>query len=102
MVGVVVVVAMDATCGQHLLVVELHSKFITRPLDPDPTAVTLVGLASVEHEQDDDGQKEGTWLQLLSHQASEPALAPIQEHTCVALRRLMDLLEAKDELQLET
>jgi len=100
-VVVVVVVPMAATCGQHWLF-ELQSKFITMPFDPDPTEVTLVALASVEHEQDDDGQKEGTLLQLLSHQASVPELVPFQVQTLAALRRLMDLLEEKDELQLPT
>jgi len=100
-VVVVVVVPMAATCGQHWLF-ELQSKFITMPLDdPDPTEVTLVALASVEHEQDD-GQKEGILLQLLSHQASVPELAPTHLQTLVALRTLMDLLEEKDELQLAT
>jgi len=79
------VVTMAAACGQHWLF-ESQVIFTTTPLLDDPTEVTLVALASVVHEQDVDGQKEGTLLQLLSHQASVPELAPIHVQTCVDLR----------------
>ena len=48
----------------------------------------LGALVPLVHEQDEVGQYGGLWLQLLLHQLSVPALAPIQVHLSAAVDKL--------------